>query len=152
MLLDGISQILEVPTQFPGGPGQFPLGTRAIELPDENVPLSFLDIFGRPARSTACECERADDPALGQALELINSKEFQRKLTDKTGYIEKLATNKSPHDQNVRDIFLRVLARPPEPTELKTAVEFLEAEPDRPEAYRSLLWSLLVTNEFLFNR
>ena len=152
VLLDGISQILEVPTQFPGGPGQFPLGTRAIELPDENVPLSFLDIFGRPARSTACECERADDPALGQALELINSKEFQRKLTDKTGYIEKLATNKSPHDQNVRDIFLRVLARPPEPTELKTAVEFLESETDRPEAYRSLLWSLLVTNEFLFNR
>ncbi len=152
VLLDGISQILEVPTPFPGGPGQFPLGMRAIELPDENVPLSFLDIFGRPARSTACECERADDPALGQALELINSKEFQRKLTDKTGYIEKLATNKASHDQNVRDIFLRVLARPPEPTELRTAVEFLEAESDRPEAYRSLLWSLLVTNEFLFNR
>ncbi|TXT35180.1 MAG: hypothetical protein FD138_1476 [Planctomycetota bacterium] len=152
VLLDGISQILEVPTQFPGGPGQFPLGTRAIELPDENVPLSFLDIFGRPARSTACECERADDPALGQALELINSKEFQRKLTDKTGYIEKLATNKSPHDQNVRDIFLRVLARPPELIELKTAVEFLESETDRAEAYRSLLWSLLATNEFLFNR
>jgi len=152
VLLDGISQILEVPTQFPGGPGQFPLGTRAIDLPDENVPLSFLDIFGRPARSTACECERADDPALGQALELINSKEFQRKLTDKTGYIEKLATNNAPHDQNVRDIFLLVLARSPEPGELKTAVEFLESESDRPEAYRSLLWSLLVTNEFLFNR
>ena len=42
--------------------------------------------------------------------------------------------------------------RPVEPTELKTAIEFLEAESDRPEAYRSLLWSLLVTNEFLFNR
>lgn len=152
VLLDGISQILEVPTQFAGGPGQFPLGTRAIDLPDENVPSSFLDIFGRPARSTACECERTDDPALGQALELVNSKEFQRKLTDKTGYIEKLATNKSPPDQNVRDIFLRVLSRPPESSELKTALEFLESEPDRTEAYRSLMWSLLATNEFLFNR
>lgn len=152
VLLDGISQILEVPTQFAGGPGQFPLGTRAIDLPDENVPSTFLDIFGRPARSTACECERTDDPALGQALELVNSKEFQRKLTDKTGYIEKLATNKSLPDQNVRDIFLRVLSRPPESSELKTALEFLESEPDRAEAYRSLMWSLLATNEFLFNR
>jgi hypothetical protein len=152
VLLDGISQILEVPTQFAGGPGQFPLGTRAIDLPDENVPSSFLDIFGRPARSTACECERTDDPALGQALELVNSKEFQRKLTDKTGYIEKLVAGKAPLDQNVRDIFLRVLSRPPEATELKTAIEFLEAESDRTEAYRSLLWSLLATNEFLFNR
>lgn len=152
VLLDGISQILEVPTQFPGGPGQFPPGTRAIELPDENVPLSFLDVFGRPGRSTACECERTDDPALGQALELVNSKEFQRKLSDKTGYAEKLATGNSAHEQNVRDIFLRVLARPPEPAELKTAVEFLESESDRTEAYRSLLWSLLATNEFLFNR
>ena len=152
VLLDGISQILEVPTQFPGGPGQFPPGTRAIELPDENVPLSFLDVFGRPNRSTACECERTDDPALGQALELVNSKEFQRKLSDKTGYVEKLVTTESSHEKNVRDVFLRVLARPPEAAELSAAIEFLESESDRSEAYRSLLWSLLVTNEFLFNR
>ena len=152
VLLDGISQILEVPTQFPGGPGQFPPGTRAIELPDENVPLSFLDVFGRPNRSTACECERTDDPALGQALELVNSKEFQRKLSDKTGYVEKLVTTESSHEKNVRDVFLRVLARPPEPAELSAAIEFLESESDRSEAYRSLLWTLLVTNEFLFNR
>ena len=152
VLLDGISQILDVPTQFPGGPGQFPPGTRAIELPDENVPLSFLDVFGRPNRSTACECERTDDPALGQALELVNSKEFQRKLSDKNGYVEKLVTTESTHDKNVRDVFLRVLARPPEPAELSAAIEFLESESDRSEAYRSLLWSLLVTNEFLFNR
>ncbi|MFQ5734510.1 MAG: DUF1549 and DUF1553 domain-containing protein, partial [Planctomycetaceae bacterium] len=37
VLLDGISQVLGVPTNFPGGPGTFPQGTRAIELPDENV-------------------------------------------------------------------------------------------------------------------
>ena len=32
-LLDGISQILDVPTDFPG----LPPGTRSIDLPDENV-------------------------------------------------------------------------------------------------------------------
>ena len=151
VLLDAFSQVLEVPTSFPGGPGVFPAGTRAIELPDENVPVHFLDVFGRPARDSACECERVDDPALAQALELVNSSEIQRKLTAKKGYTQRLADNNKPHVENVREIFLKTFARLPRPQELKTAVEYLESEPDRAEVYRTLLWSLLATNEFLFN-
>jgi hypothetical protein len=151
VLLDGISQVLEVPTQFSGGPGQFPPGMRAIDLPDENVPNSFLDAFGRPARTTACECERSDDPALRQALELVNSPEINRKLSAPGGYVEALAASQEPWERNVRDIFLRAFARPPEPEELRVAVDFLASQPDRREAYRSLLWSLLATNEFMFN-
>ncbi|MES2790603.1 MAG: DUF1553 domain-containing protein, partial [Planctomycetota bacterium] len=152
VLLDGISQILEAPTQFPGGPGQFPVGTRAIDLPDENVAAHFLDVFGRPDRNSACECERTDDPALAQALELVNSKEIQGKLTAAQGYVEKLSASKQPVDQSVSEIFLRVFGRGPAADELTAAVEFLRTEKDQQEAYRSLLWSLLVTNEFLFNR
>ena len=59
----------------------FPPGTRAIDLPDEAVPSHFLDVFGRPARNSACECERVDAPALGQTLELVNSSDIQAKLT-----------------------------------------------------------------------
>lgn len=151
VLLDGISQILEVPTVFSGGPGKFPEGTRAIDLPDENVPSHFLDMFGRPARMSACECERVDDPALTQALELVNSAEIQRKLTVETGYASKLAASeKSPQDI-AAEIFPRVLGRPPRTDEVQTVIDFLAAEPDRTEACRSLLWSLLATNEFLFN-
>ncbi len=152
VLLDGISQILEAPTQFAGGPGQFPTGTRAIDLPDENVAAHFLDVFGRPNRNSACECERTDDPALVQALELVNSKEIQGKLTAAKGYVERLATNKSPVEENVREVFLRVFGRVPTADELVAAVEFVKSEIDQKEAYRSLLWSLLASNEFLFNR
>lgn len=151
VLLDGISQVLAVPTSFPGGPGQFPPGTRAIDLPDENVSISFLDVFGRPARTSACECERSDDPALAQALELVNSTEIQRKLSDKDGYVTRLARNKQPHEENVEDMFRRVFARLPKSEERQTALEFLQSESDRSEAYRSLMWSLLATNEFMFN-
>lgn len=147
VLLDGVSQVLEVPTEF----SSFPVGTRAIELPDENVAAHFLDVFGRPARMSACECERVDSPALTQALELVNSAEIQRKLTAKTGYAQRLATSDKPHADLATEVFLRVLARQPRPEELKAAVDFLSAEPDRVEACRSLLWSLLATNEFLFN-
>lgn len=147
VLLDGVSQVLDAPTIFPG----VPTGTRAIELPDENVAAHFLDVFGRPARMSACECERVDAPALAQGLELVNSTEIQRKLTVKTGYAERLATSHQSTAEVVTEVFLRALARPPRPEELKFAVNFLAAESDRAEAIRSLLWSLLATNEFLFN-
>ena len=151
VLLDGISQVLDVPTTFPGGPGIFPTGTRAIDLPDENVTSTFLDVFGRPARTTACECERSDEPALAQALELVNSSEIQRKLSHTDGYVGRLVSNTKSHEANTDDIFLRIFARRPNSAEKETAVEFLKSETDRGEAYRSLVWSLLATNEFLFN-
>lgn len=151
VLLDGISQVLDVPTVFPGGPGVFPEGMRAVNLPDENVRFNFLDVFGRPARTSACECERTVDPALSQALELVNSKEIQRKLTDKNGYIELLASNQKTHSDNVREIFVRTLSRPPRTSEVETAVKYLNSEKNRHEAYRSLVWALLATNEFMMN-
>ena len=151
VLLDGISQVLDVPTVFPGGPGVFPEGMRAVNLPDENVRFNFLDVFGRPARTSACECERTVDPALSQALELVNSKEIQRKLTDKNGYIELLASNQKTHSDNVREIFVRTLSRPPRTSEFETAVKYLNSEKKRHEAYRSLVWALLATNEFMMN-
>ncbi len=147
VLLDGISQVLDAPTVFAG----VPAGTRAIELPDENVAAHFLDVFGRPARMSACECERVDSPALTQALELVNSAEIQRKLIEKTGYAERLAASDKSLADLATEVFLRVLARRPRPEELKAAIDFLMSEPDRAEAWRSLLWSLLATNEFLFN-
>lgn len=152
VLLDAFSQVLDVPTVFPGDRGgKFPIGTRAIELPDENVSVHFLDVFGRPDRRSACECERTDDPALAQALELVSSKEIQRKLSEKAGYATRLATNGKSHSENIPRLFLRVFARRPGEIELRTALEYLESESDRSVAYQSLLWALLATNEFLFN-
>jgi hypothetical protein len=84
-------------------------------------------------------------------LELVSSPELQEKLTSDKGYVGRLASNAKAHDENVRGIFLRVFARPPRPRELAIAVAFLESQIDRKEAYGSLLWSLLATNEFLFN-
>jgi hypothetical protein len=151
VLLDAIGQVLEAPTTFRSVAGDFPAGTRAIDLPDEAVPSHFLDVFGRPARSSACECERVDAPALGQALALVSSPEIQSKLTSEKGYARRLADNGRPHAENVRDAFSRVFARAPRPGELAVAVKFLERQSSRREAYASLLWSLLATNEFLFN-
>jgi len=146
-LLDSISQVLGVPTIFPG----MPAGTRAIELPDENVAAPFLDIFGRPARLTACECERVDAPALHQALELVNSAEIQRKLSSPNSFPAKLAASGKDADEIVQEAFVRILAREPQPEEKQAGVDFLGQQSNRLEAVQSLVWSLLATNEFLFN-
>lgn len=147
VLLDGFSQVLDVPTGFDG----VAAGTRAIDLPDENVAAHFLDVFGRPARMSACECERVDAPALTQALELVNSAEIQRKLTTKPSYSQRLAESNKSHTDIANEVFVRVLARNPRTDELQAATDYLASEADRAEACRSLLWSLLATNEFLFN-
>ena len=146
VLLDAYSQVLDVPTVFEG----LPAGTRAIDLPDENVAAHFLDVFGRPARLTACECERVDEAALTQALELVNSTEIQRKLTEAEGYAARIADDSRPPVEIVPEVWLRVFARDPGREELEAAASFIESESDRADAYRSLLWSLLATNEFMF--
>ncbi|MCE9530645.1 MAG: DUF1549 and DUF1553 domain-containing protein [Planctomycetes bacterium] len=151
VLLDSIGQVLETPTKFKSVVGDFPKGTRAIDLPDEAVPSHFLDVFGRPSRNSACECERVDAPALGQTLEMVSSAELQEKLNADKGFVGRLATNGKEHGDNVREIFQRVFARSPRPKELATAVAFLESQKKSKEAYGSLLWALLATNEFLFN-
>jgi hypothetical protein len=151
VLLDALGQVLDVPTKFSAGAAEFPAGTRAIELPDEAVPSHFLDVFGRPNRSSACECERVDAPALGQTLELVSSAELHEKLSAEKGFAARLAGEPRPHSERVREIFLRLFARPPRPEEAAAACRFLDAESDPVESYRSLLWSLVATNEFLFN-
>ncbi len=156
VLLDGISQALDVPTEFSSGPGKFPVGTRAIDLPDENVAAHFLDVFGRPARMSACECERVDAPSLAQALELVNSPEIQRKLTNESSFATTIAKSIQATDESAvriyaEELFLKILARFPSANEVKTVEQFLASEPNRVEASRSLVWSLLATNEFLFN-
>lgn len=151
VLLDAISQVLEVPTSFSAGSGAFPAGTRAIDLPDEAVPSHFLDVFGRPGRSSACECERVDSPALGQMLELVSSAEIQEKLSAPAAFPQRLAASSRPDEENVTEMFQTLFARRPTTDELATATEFLKSAADRPEAYRTLIWSLLATNEFLFN-
>ncbi len=75
-LLDAISQVTGSEEKFVG----LPLGMRATQLPSPDAASSFLTLFGRPSRNTACECERADDPKLSHALQMINGEIITKKL------------------------------------------------------------------------
>jgi hypothetical protein len=147
VLLDALAQATGVPTVFSG----FPRGTRAIQLPDESVPSYFLDIFGRPQRSTACACERLNDATLAQSLHVLNSPAVQRRIVAPGGRAAKLARDSRAQREKVIDLFLWAQARLPDARELAFAEKYLRRREDKARAYQNLLWALLNAKEFQFN-
>ncbi|HVJ79459.1 MAG TPA: DUF1549 and DUF1553 domain-containing protein, partial [Planctomycetia bacterium] len=63
ILSDALDQVTGVATGL-----SLPAGMRAIDLPDEAGASYLLDVFGRPQRASACECERSSEANLGQSL------------------------------------------------------------------------------------
>jgi hypothetical protein len=147
VLLDAISTVTGVPTQFSG----LPPGTRAIELPDESVGSSFLDTFGRPRRDTPCECERVTDASLSQSLMLLNSSEIQSKLGAAGSRAEAMAKDDSGDPAKIEALFWTAFSRAPTAEEAAAAVEHLKRHPkDRKAAFEDIIWALINAKEFQF--
>jgi hypothetical protein len=146
VLLDAIDAMTGVRTDF-----SFPEEMTAVDLPDEQVNSYFLDIFGRPQRSSSCECERTSSANLSQALHLLNSPEIQSKLAADTGRAARLASDERPEDQKINELYLSFFARLPTVEELKVALDYVTGRPNKREAYQNLLWALINTKEFQFN-
>jgi hypothetical protein len=148
VLLDMVSQVSGVEERFRG----FPPGTRAIRLWDNKVPHYFLKTFGRPERSSACACERNEEPGVAQVLHLLNAPEVQAKLSHAGGALAKMVKRHTGDGPLVEELYLTFLSRPPDDRERKVALEHLAAhKKNRREAVEDLAWSLLNTLEFAFN-
>jgi hypothetical protein len=145
VLLDAISSVTDVPEAFPGRP----LGTRAITLWDNRLPSYFLEIFGRPERTSPCECGRSSDPTMAQALHLMNAPEVETKLMHPEGRIAKLVQTGANEDQLVEEICLATLGRFPQAKDKEAAKKLFAAAPPR-EAAEDYLWTLLNSYDFLF--
>ena len=148
-------------TDSPGGFNGLPRDKnapgRAIMLPDESFTSYFLDVFGRPQRISACECERVNEANLAQALHLLNSDEVQGKLSRGGGRADRLskADDKRPDAEKVEELFLWAFARKPTADDLKTALDHIAAQAKtagKKAAYENIVWALLNTKEFAFNQ
>jgi hypothetical protein len=147
VLLDGICQVTGSPENYNG----LPKGIRAIQLPDESVPSYFLDVFSRPTRETACECERPREANLAQSLHLLNSNEVQSKVANPNGRLAALLKEKKPDAAVVEELYLLAFARLPKAEESKEVLDYVTSQKDRKSAFEDVLWALLNTKEFLFN-
>ena len=74
-LVDAIDSVTGTSERFAG----MPAGTRAVQLPNPDVPHELMKVFGQPGRNTVCDCERGHDPKLTQALQMISGEALGRK-------------------------------------------------------------------------
>jgi hypothetical protein len=146
-MLDAISTATGVSEKFDG----LPSGVHAAQLPDSGVNSYFLDLFGRPARNIVCECERSDEPNLGQVLHLMNGPDLNTRLTAKNGRIAALFEKKLADAPLVEELYLAAYSRYPTPAESRRAVTALSKAKDRRQATEDLFWALLNAKEFFFN-
>ena len=132
-----------------------PEGTRMIEVGSSrllNPNLAYaLRIFGRPPRTTACDCERAMEPALPQILFRMTDQSVMAKFTAANGRGATLAKSKLTDEELADELFLAALARFPKPDERADAVKHLTEAKTRAEGITDVLWALVNTREFILN-
>ncbi len=105
----------------------------------------FLKAFGQPERKTACACERRDEVSLDQALQLMNSPLIREKVAHGANRLQEL-----PDDQLIQELYLAAFARVPLDTEKETVTGFIGAAANRRQAIEDVVWSIINTNEFMF--
>ncbi|HEV3437633.1 MAG TPA: DUF1549 and DUF1553 domain-containing protein [Gemmata sp.] len=160
VLLDALCQVTDSPNRFNGLPTDKNAPNRAIMLPDEGFTSYFLDVFGRPQRISACECERVNEANLAAVLHLLNSEEVQGKITRSGGRADALAKadDKRPDAEKIDELFLWAFARKPSAEDKKSALEHIEkmvaknAAAGKKTAYENILWAIINTKEFVFNQ
>ena len=152
VLYDAVSQVTSTPAAFGGLPTDKHSPNRAIMLPDESFQSYFLDVFGRPQRISACECERVSEANLAQALHLLNSQEIQDKLSRANARADLLAKDPRPDAEKIDELFMWTFGRRPSAEHRQIALDHINRHAmNKKLAYENLLWALINTKEFVFN-
>jgi WD40 repeat protein len=120
-LMDAVFSVTGSTPNFPGAKP----GTRAAQLTDAamDAPSGILANLGRPARESACECERSSDLRLGSVMALLSGPAVSGAINDPKNAIAKLTGQITSDHELVNSIFLRVLNRPASDREIKRALE-----------------------------
>ena len=156
VLLDAYSQVTQVPEKFDG----YPIGMRGMQLPDTAVKSYFLTAFGRPVRQQTRESERTSVPTITQALHIINGDTLNNKLRAPNSSLDMLLKLGFSDEQIVDYLYLASLSRHPTDSERSALVSALAAaeqqktageQDPRRAALIDMSWSLLTSEEFMFN-
>jgi hypothetical protein len=154
-LLDAISRLTGVAAEFPGQPpgtraGQLP-GLRIVRRGDAKTTDAerFLRQFGKPERLLNCDCERNDDPTLGQALQLFTGALVNRAVSDKDNRVNKLLAAGKSNAEIIDELYLAAFSRLPTPGQRAPVLTHIERLGDRRAALEDLLWALVNAKEFM---
>jgi hypothetical protein len=136
-LFDALHAAVGSPPRFQG----YPVGTRAAALPDVASGLGdgFLQTFGKPARESACECERAGGVSLGPVMALVSGPTVGNVLADPDSELARLVRSQPDDRLLVDEVFLRILNRPSRPEEAAAVTGLMRSIASDHEALASEL-------------
>ena len=130
-------------------------GLRAVEVGAsqlQNAQLSYaFRIFGRPPRTSACDCERAMEPALPQKLFLMTDQGLLDKFRVDDGRLEKLLKSNRKDHEVLDELFLATLSRLPSEQDRQAFADYRKTVTDRRAAFTDTVWALINTREFILN-
>jgi hypothetical protein len=162
VMLDAASQVTGVPTAFRmdkrnanrGLGDSYPMGYRALQLPDSNTASYFLTSFGRPDRVQTCDCERTNEPSMAQALHIANGDTLNQKLAEKGNRLEQWLAKGMTDEQLAAEAYMVTVARTPTERERQAVLKLLAEAKDpagKRLALEDVFWGLMSSREFLFN-
>ena len=124
--------VFSVTGAVPDIPGAKP-GQRACQLADVTMDSDgLLATLGRPARQSACECERSSDIRMGSVMALLSGGTVSSAIDQPSNAVAELVRTEKDNRQLIDKIFLRVLNRPATPPEItNTLALFDEVDTDR---------------------
>jgi WD40 repeat protein/mono/diheme cytochrome c family protein len=124
-LFDAVFQVTGAIPNIPGAKA----GQRASQLSDAGMDVSsgLLATLGRPARQSACECERSSDIRLGSVMALLSGPTVSSAINDPTNALARLVESEQDDRKLVNEVFLRILNRPANDPEIDKAVNLVAA-------------------------
>ncbi|MDP7274310.1 MAG: DUF1553 domain-containing protein [Planctomycetaceae bacterium] len=174
VLLDAVCNVTGVPEPYeiakdytiglPPGTIKLPAGTRAVQLPVNDIVTlinksskyvryeshPFLRAFGQPSRTQTCECDREQTFGRKQAMELIIGQMMSRRLIDPGNRLTRMMAAGSPDAEILDTLYLRALSRVPSTTTRTAMLAHVGNSPDKRQAWEDILWTLLNSQEFIY--
>jgi hypothetical protein len=104
-------------------------GARAAELLDSNVEVGggFFELFGKPPRESACECERTSGMLLAPVLNLTNGPVVADALKDPQNRLNQILAANPDSAKAIEDLYLAMLCRKPTAKEMADGLSTIQA-------------------------
>jgi hypothetical protein len=157
VLLDALAAVTGVPEKYP----DFPVGTRAVQLPVSDIITPpgpyhhyeqhpFMLKFGQPARNLVCECARESEFNASQALEMMIGTTVTAKLRHRGNRLDQLLAAKKSDAEILNELYMITLARQPADETARGFLSYVAKASDRRKAWEDVLWTILRSQEFIY--
>src|SRR5262249_20932222 len=125
VLFDTIERATGSRSKLPG----LRAGARAAELLDSNVDVGggFFELFGKPPRESACECERTSGMLLAPVLNLTNGPVVADALKDPQNRLNQILAANPDNTKAIEDLYLAMLCRKPTAKEMADGLGTIQA-------------------------